>query len=137
MGKFSDNVYAIVRQIPKGKVATYGTVARLMGRPQSARYVGFALRNNPSPGNDSSNIPCHRVVFGDGGLCKGFAFGGPDAQRMLLEREGVLFIDDAHVDLEACLWNGQGLFLTDVDISFPTKPPEDFNWELELGEYIE
>ena len=100
MGDFSRKVFEVVRQIPVGKVATYGLVARLMGRPQSARYVGFALRNNPSPAAGGGEIPCHRVVFKDGSLCKGFAFDGPNVQRELLEAEGVAFVDDSHVDLE-------------------------------------
>ena len=108
MGEFANKVYDIVRQIPQGKVATYGLVARLMGRPQSGRYVGFALRSNPHPGVSASDIPCHRVVFKDGRLCEGFVFGGPDVQKQLLEAEGVTFVDDWHVNLETCLWDGKG-----------------------------
>lgn len=77
---FFDRVYGVVEQIPEGMVATYGQVALLAGRPRSARYVGYALHGNPRPGE----IPCHRVVFADGRICDGFAFGGPDAQRELL-----------------------------------------------------
>lgn len=113
MGDFSEKAYEVVRQIPAGKVATYGLVAKLMGRPQSGRYVGFALRNNPSPEADGGSIPCHRVVFKDGSLCKGFAFGGPGVQRELLEAEGVTFADDTHVDLDACLWDGEGFGAAD------------------------
>lgn len=137
MGEFSNNVYEVVRQIPEGKVATYGLVARLMGRPQSARYVGFALRNNPSPGADGGVVPCHRVVFQDGKLCDGFAFGGPEVQRTLLEAEGVTFADDVHVDLEACLWDGKGAFSTNGENDFhnePSAPPAGFDWAAELGE---
>lgn len=122
MGVFSDRVFAVVRQVPAGKVATYGLVARLMGRPQSARYVGFALRNNPSPTVEGGEIPCHRVVFKDGSLCEGFAFGGPDVQRELLEAEGVTFADDTHVDLAACLWNGEGAFSPAVENVLPQDP---------------
>lgn len=77
---FFERVYEVVEQIPEGMVATYGQVALLAGRPRSARYVGYALHSNPRPGE----IPCHRVVFADGRICEGFAFGGPDAQRELL-----------------------------------------------------
>ena len=73
---FFERVYEVVEQIPEGMVATYGQVALLAGRPRSARYVGYALHSNPRPGK----IPCHRVVFADGRICEGFAFGGPDAQ---------------------------------------------------------
>ena len=84
---FFERVYEVVEQIPEGMVATYGQVALLAGRPRSARYVGYALHSNPRPGE----IPCHRVVFADGHICEGFAFGGPDAQRELLLGEGVAF----------------------------------------------
>ena len=134
MGEFSDKVFDIVRQIPSGKVATYGLVAQLMGRPQSGRYVGFALRNNPAPGQDKDDIPCHRVVFKDGSLCKGFAFGGPDAQRRLLEAEGVTFADDSHVDLEACLWKGKCSFSTESGLNVPDEPSIPIDWAAELGE---
>ena len=106
MSDFSDRVYDVVRQIPCGKVATYGLIALLIGRPRSARYVGFALRRNPEPWNNGGGVPCHRVVFRDGSLCSSFAFGGPDAQRMLLEAEGVVFADSTHVNLQMSSWDG-------------------------------
>lgn len=134
MGDFSDNVFSIVRQIPRGKVATYGLVAQLMGRPQSGRYVGFALRNNPSPGQGEGNVPCHRVVFKDGRLCEGFAFGGPDVQRRMLEEEGVTFVDNDRVDLEACLWKGEAAFSTESASDLPNAPSIDIDWAAELGE---
>lgn len=97
---FSQRVYDVVKQIPSGEVATYGQVARLAGSPRSARYVGYVLHSNPFEGI----VPCHRVVFKSGALAPGFAFGGPDQQRKLLESEGVLFSGDV-VDLARCLWN--------------------------------
>lgn len=97
---FFERVYAMVEQIPEGMVATYGQIAKLIGAPRNARYVGFALHSNPRPGI----IPCHRVVFADGRITDGFAFGGPDAQRALLEQEGVGFRDPMHVDLEHYRW---------------------------------
>ena len=145
MGDFSERVYHVVASIPAGKVASYGTVARLMGSPRSARYVGFALRNNPSPGSGLENIPCHRVLFKDGSLCEGFIFGGPGAQRELLEAEGVTFADNNHVDMAACEWDGSGFVenassseteggAAGKDTSVPTAPPADFDWQAELGE---
>lgn len=97
---FFERVYDAVEQIPEGMVATYGQIAKLVGEPRKARYVGYALHSNPRPGV----VPCHRVVFADGSICEGFAFGGSDAQRALLEDEGVAFRDDTHVDLDACRW---------------------------------
>lgn len=97
---FFERVYEVVEQIPPGMVASYGQVAKLVGEPRRARYVGFALHANPRPGE----IPCHRVVFADGRLAAGFAFGGPGVQRKLLEAEGVTFVDDDRVDMPACRW---------------------------------
>jgi methylated-DNA-protein-cysteine methyltransferase-like protein len=90
-------MYAVVKNIPRGKVASYGTVARLAGYPRCSRQVGFALHKNPDP----ENIPCHRVVFKDGSLSRAFAFGGENRQRKLLEREGVRFVGE-RVDMGRC-----------------------------------
>ena len=126
MGDFSDRVFEVVRRIPRGKVATYGQVGRLIGAPRSARYVGYALRANPEPGAEVNSIPCHRVVFKDGGLCKGFAFGGPEVQREMLEAEGVAFADDAHVDMGACLWDGRmDYFGPDALVDLVLERPEN------------
>ena len=132
MGDFANRVFEVVRRVPRGTVASYGQVARLIGAPRSARYVGYALRANPEPGADEGDIPCHRVVFKDGGLCKGFAFGGPEVQREMLAAEGVTFLDDEHVDMDACQWDGR----TDQALasSLPTAPPPDFDWQAELGD---
>lgn len=102
MGAF-EQIYAVVRRIPRGKVVTYGMVARMAGNPRWARAVGYALHQNPEPGV----IPCHRVVNRFGQMAPAFAFGGPDRQRALLEAEGVVFRADGSVDFEQCLWNGE------------------------------
>ena len=132
MGDFSNRVFEVVRRIPRGKVASYGQVGRLIGAPRSARYVGYALHANPDPGAEVNNIPCHRVVFKDGGLCTGFAFGGPEIQREMLEAVGVAFADDTHVDMDACQWDGHADGTAEGEL--PTAPPEDFDWARELGE---
>jgi len=100
--ELTNRIYEVTKQIPRGKVSSYGFVAFLAGNPRASRSVGFALHRNPLPGI----IPCHRVVFKDGSLCSGFAFGGADVQRKLLENEGVLFLPDGRVDMAACSWNG-------------------------------
>ena len=133
MGDFSERVFAVVRQVPHGKVASYGQVARLIGAPRSARYVGYALHANPDPDAEVNHIPCHRIVFKDGGLCRGYAFGGPDVQREMLEEEGVTFSDDEHVDMVACQWDGR-LDADEGDGSVPLAPPPDFDWEREMGD---
>lgn len=91
---FFDRVYAKVRTIPKEQVATYGQIARMIGT-RDARRVGQALHANRDP-----LTPCHRVVFADGSLAPGYAFGGPDEQREKLELEGVEFTENAKVNLE-------------------------------------
>lgn len=90
---FFDRVYAAVRAIPKGKVVTYGQIARMIGT-RDARRIGHALHANRDP-----NTPCHRVVFADGSLAPGYAFGGPDKQRKRLESEGVKFTENGKVNL--------------------------------------
>jgi len=95
--EFTKRIYEVVRQIPRGCVASYGQVAFLAGNPRGAR---FAMHRSPEPGG----IPCHRVVFKDGGLCGGLAFGGEGVQRALLEEEGVVFLPDGRVDMARCGW---------------------------------
>ena len=95
-GQVFEKIYAVVRSIPKGRVATYGMVALLAGNPRWARVVGYALHVNPEPGV----IPCHRVVTRNGEVASGFAFGGPDVQRHLLEAEGIVFEADGRIDLK-------------------------------------
>ena len=96
-----EKIYEIVCQIPAGKVATYGQVARLAGNPRWARVVGYALHANPAFGK----IPCHRVVNKEGRTAPAFAFGGSDVQKAMLEAEGVLFLPDGRVDMAQCLWD--------------------------------
>ena len=91
-----EKIYNVVKQIPKGKVATYGQVAMLAGNPRWERVVGYALHNNPDP----ENIPCYRVVNREGKVATGFAFGGSDIQRQLLEKDGIKFEPDGHIDLD-------------------------------------
>lgn len=90
-----EKIYAQVKRIPAGKVASYGLVATMAGNPRWARVVGYALHVNPYPGE----VPCHRVVKKDGSLAEGFAFGGEDVQQRLLEQEGVTFLPDGRVDM--------------------------------------
>jgi len=99
---FNSNVYEIVSHIPKGKVVSYGQVASMAGNCRASRAVGYALHRNPYYGS----VPCHRVVFKNGSLADGFAFGGKDVQRQLLEAEAVTFTEDGCVNMKECRWNG-------------------------------
>lgn len=95
-----DRIYEVVRHIPQGKVMTYGLVAR-MANVATPRVVGFALHVNKDP----QHIPCHRVVFADGSLTPGYAFGGADVQKEKLIQEGVKFTPKGKVDLLQSLVN--------------------------------
>ena len=95
MGSLNDKVYEFVKNIPRGKVATYGQIALHLGNRNFARVVGNILHDNPEP----EHIPCHRVVNAQGRLSSAYAFGGIEAQRRLLESEGVVFKNNQVVDL--------------------------------------
>lgn len=94
-----EKIYEVVKQIPKGTVATYGQVAALAGNNRWARVVGYALHVNPDP----EGIPCYRVVNREGRLSDAFAFGGVNQQKLLLEADGIEVVDN-RVDLEIYQW---------------------------------
>ena len=95
-----ERIYDVVKQIPFGKVATYGQVAALAGNKRWARVVGYALHANPDP----ENIPCYRVVNRFGEVSEAFVFGGANRQIELLENEGIK-LEGNKVDLEKYQWN--------------------------------
>lgn len=97
---FFEQIYAIVRTIPAGKVMTYGQIAKAV-HSRDARRIGHALHANP----DGNTTPCHRVVFADGKLAPGYAFGGPREQMRRLQLEGVEFLPDGRVNLESSLYH--------------------------------
>lgn len=92
---FFPAVYEVVRQIPCGRVMSYGQIARLLGFPRAARQVGWAMRCCPD------DIPWQRVVKDGGEIA-----GGEHAEfrRILLEDEGVTFLPDGRVDMPHCRW---------------------------------
>jgi methylated-DNA-protein-cysteine methyltransferase related protein len=96
---FKEKVYEITKNIPSGKVATYGQIALLAGSPNASRSVGMLMSKNINP----SVIPCHRVVAANGKLT-GYAFGGNNTKKERLIAEGVIFIGD-RVDLSKSKWN--------------------------------
>ncbi|MBQ1632860.1 MAG: methylated-DNA--[Clostridia bacterium] len=90
---FFQKVYAVVEQIPCGKVISYGDIAKLIGYPRRARFVGFAMRACPD------HLPWHRVIRSDGSIAGGdFA----PVREMLLRNEGIPFLPDGRVDLQKC-----------------------------------
>lgn len=97
---FFQQIYSLVQTVPAGTVTTYGALARAL-HTKDARRIGHALHANP----DSDVTPCHRVVFSDGRLAPGYAFGGPNEQLRRLQLEGVPFLDNGSVDLKQCLFS--------------------------------
>jgi methylated-DNA-protein-cysteine methyltransferase-like protein len=96
-----DAIYAIVRQIPSGQVATYGQIADLAGLPGQARLVGYALYRIDQP----SDIPWQRVVNAKGKVSESpFRYGSDDLQRSLLEQEGIEFSPEGKINLSRYQW---------------------------------
>ena len=92
---FFQEVYAVVAQIPRGRVVSYRQIARLLGEPRAARQVGWAMRCCPDA------LPWQRVVKDDGSIAGG---GWSDLRRALLADEGVPFLADGRVDMARCRW---------------------------------
>ena len=93
-------VYDVVRQIPEGRVSTYGAIAECLGMRRSARVVGWAM----NAAHTRPDVPAHRVVNRKGMLTGKHHFGGPRVMQQLLEHEGHLIIDDQIVDFETVFW---------------------------------
>ena len=99
-GEIYSRVYELARQIPRGRVSSYGRMARLLGEPRWARLVGYAMRACHDP-----TVPCHRVLRHDGSLAVSFGPAGPELQQALLEAEGVT-VQDGRVDMARFGWDG-------------------------------
>lgn len=94
-----ETIYKAVAKIPKGKITTYGEIAKHIGI-KNPRIIGYALHVNKNP----DIIPCHRVVSKNGELANGYAFGGPGIQKQLLENEGIKFTGEK-IDLTKYFFN--------------------------------
>lgn len=99
---FRDKVYKITRMIPRGKVATYGQLAKLAGKPKAARAIGLFMRTNP----DAPRTPCHRVVSSIGELTGYSGKGGVSGKLRMLKNEGVGFVGK-RVNLSVYKWSGK------------------------------
>lgn len=98
---FYDNVYDVARQIPPGRVTSYGAIASYLGTKGSSRMVGYAMQ---AAGSAKPPVPAHRVVNRQGLLTAKFHFGG-DLMQRLLEAEGVKVKDDQVQDFKTVFWD--------------------------------
>ena len=97
---FFERVYAVVRQIPYGKVTSYGAIAKALGTARSARMVGWAMNAS----HNLEDVPAHRVVNRKGLLTGKFHFDGTNVMQQLLESEGIVVKNNQIVDFEAHFW---------------------------------
>lgn len=97
---FFERVYAIARQIPYGKVTSYGAIAKVLGAARSARMVGWAMNAS----HNVEDVPAHRVVNRKGLLTGKHHFDGTNLMQQLLESEGIGVIDNQIVDFEKHFW---------------------------------
>lgn len=96
-------IYAAARRIPRGRVASYGAVARLAGKPRGARQVGYALHAL----DETSDVPWHRVIGADGRVKARGVAGPAELQLALLRREGVRADASGRIDLARYGWDGR------------------------------
>jgi len=99
---FFQKVYAVVENIPYGRVTSYGAIARYLGTGGSARMVGWAMNTSHTT---ASNLPAHRVVNRNGLLTGKHHFGGPEIMKELLENEGIPVENDCIKDFHRYFWD--------------------------------
>jgi len=97
---FFERVYAIARQIPCGKVTSYGAIAKALGTARSARMVGWAM----NACHNIADVPAHRVVNRKGLLTGKHHFDGTNLMQQLLENEGIKVVDNQIIDMENHFW---------------------------------
>ena len=98
---FFSKVYVIVKQIPYGKVTSYGAIAKALGTARSARMVGWAM----NAAHAIEDVPAHRVVNRKGLLTGKHHFDGTNLMQQLLENEGIKVVDNQIIDFEKHFWN--------------------------------
>lgn len=98
---FFENVYEVVKLIPEGRVTSYGAIAKYLGMARSSRMVGYAM----NAAHDKPEIPAHRVVNRNGMLTGKHHFKTPFLMQELLEKEGVIVVDDQIQDFQKLFWN--------------------------------
>lgn len=114
---FYEQVYRVVQRIPPGKVSSYGRIAAMLGRPNAARAVGYALSALRDAGSDapytSATVPWQRVVNSQGRISIQHREATANRQADLLRAEGVPVSNTLHIDLDAHLW--EGLHFLEID----------------------
>ncbi|WP_374165991.1 MGMT family protein [Arcticibacter sp. MXS-1] len=103
---FFEMVFEVVRQIPYGRVTSYGAIAEFLGAKRSSRMVGYAMNG---AGKATPPVPAHRVVNRAGMLTGKAAFGSTDLMQELLEREGIKVKNDKIVDFKTVFWHPESL----------------------------
>lgn len=98
---FFERVWDVVRLIPRGRVSSYGAIARFLGAARSSRMVGFAMNAS----HQMDDVPAHRVVNRKGLLTGKHHFGDPDLMQDLLEKEGVQVLDDQVQNFDRIFWD--------------------------------
>ena len=98
--KYRERIYRLVRQIPPGRVMTYGQIAEVLGDGYTARTVGYAMH-----GGDENNVPWQRVINAKGECSTGKLTLPVNLQQQMLEAEGVLFNASGRCNLEAYRWH--------------------------------
>ena len=117
---FYKRVGIVCNQIPQGKVATYGQIALLCGKPKNSRQVGYALKMNLA-----GDVPAYRVVNSKGILSGAFHFEMPDLQKILLTEDGIEVTwtpDGWKVDLKKCQWRNTMEEAEELQALFSEKP---------------
>ena len=99
---FFELVFDVVRQIPKGRVTSYGAIAAALGTRMSARMVGWAMNASHAM---RPKVPAHRVVNRNGLLTGKMHFAYPEQMQELLEKEGIIIVEDQIQDFEKFFWN--------------------------------
>lgn len=99
---FFQNVWDVVRQVPQGRVTTYGTIANYLGTGSSARMVGWAMNNSFVV---TPKVPAHRVVNRNGMLSGKMHFSPPEQMQLLLQKEGLTIVDDQIQDFRRYFWD--------------------------------
>ena len=110
-GSFFEKVYDVVRQIPMGRVTSYGAIASYLGSKGSSRMVGWAMNASHA---SAPEIPAHRVVNRNGLLTGKAHFGNPKLMAQLLENEGAIIEDDTILNFKEIFWDPAETYLTEL-----------------------